>query len=136
VTDLDVIAPATTQAKFKGQPVDIMPLKVGQLPAFARALKPISGSIEAMFNGTGFDLVAFMGLIAENGENVVQAVSIASGVPVEQLNDATPDELIELAAVVLKVNADFFKGRLTPAILAAVNTAKAAAPTAGAGQTP
>ena len=51
----------------------------------------------------------------------------------ETLNDATPDELIELAVAVLKVNADFLRGRLTPAVVAA---AAKVMPTPGAGPTP
>lgn len=132
MTDLDVIQPAATSASFNGRAITIEPLKVGQLPAFARAIKPISGVIEDIATGRATpDLFTIMALVAEHGGSVVDAVSIASGVPAEELNNATPDQLVELAVVALKVNADFFKGRLTPAILAAVKLA-----TPGAGQTP
>lgn len=135
MNDLDVITPAATQATFNGVALNIAPLKVGQLPAFARAIQPISGAIEAIATGQAVpDLATIMAMIGDHGEAVVQAVSIASGVSVEDLNNATADQLIELAVVALKVNADFFKGRLTPAILAAVK--QAAAPTPGAGPTP
>lgn len=131
MTDLDVIQPAATSASFNGRAITIEPLKVGQLPAFARAVKPISGAIGTLIGGGGMDAIALMDMIGEHGESVVQAVSIATGVPVEELNSATPDQLVDLAAVAMKVNADFFKGRLTPAILAAVKLA-----TPGPGQTP
>ncbi len=133
--DLNVIEPATTSATFNGREIQIRPLTVGKLPGFARAIKPISGSIEAIASGAAVpDLFTILAMVAEHGEAVVDAVSIATGVEREELMRATPDQLIELAVVAIRVNADFFKGRLTPAILAAVK--KATAPTPGAGLTP
>lgn len=134
MSDLDVIKPAATVVEFDERLVHITPLKVGQLPAFARAIKPLGGAIEQIATGrAALDLAALIGMVAEHGEAVVEAVSIATGIKADELNEATPDQLIELAVAVLKVNADFFKGRLTPAILAAVKTAT---PTPGAGPTP
>lgn len=114
--EYDVIAPPSTTVKFKGGDLTIAPLKVGQIPAFARAIKPIASAMGM----TGLDVASIMMLFADYGENIIEAVSIASGVSQDQLNDSTADELVELASTILKVNADFFKGRLTPAILAAV----------------
>jgi len=132
MNDLDVIEPAATSASFNGREIHITPLKVGQLPAFARAIKPISGVIEGMATGKlAPDLFTLLAMVGEHGESVVEAVSIATGVDRDELMRSTPDQLIELAIVAVRVNADFFKGRLTPAILAAV---KKAAP--GAGLTP
>jgi hypothetical protein len=131
----DVIEPAATAATFAGKPLDIKPLKVGQLPAFARAIKPISSAVEDIATGRRVpSMETIMALIGDHGESVIAAVSIASGISVDELNDATPDQLIEVAMAALKVNADFFKGRLTPAILAAVKSS--VAPTPGAGPTP
>jgi hypothetical protein len=129
--DLEVIAPTPTVAIFKGRDIPISPLKVGQIPAFARAIKPIGGAI----GQTGVDVASIMLLVADYGENIVEAVSIASGVSVDELNDSTADELVGLASSVLKVNADFFKGRLTPAILAAVQAHQAQPAKGGDGQT-
>lgn len=132
--DLDVIKAADTSATFNGRQLQIQPLKVGQLPAFARSIKPVSGTMQSILSGAGgVSMASIMDLIAEHGDSIVQAVSIGSGVSVDELNDATPDQLIELAVVVMKVNADFFKGRLTPAIVAAVQRVT---PTPGAGLTP
>ena len=129
--DLEVIAPTPTVATFKGRDIPISPLKVGQIPAFARAIKPIGGAI----GQTGVDVASIMLLVADYGENIVEAVSIASGVSVDELNDSTADELVGLASSVLKVNADFFRGRLTPAILAAVQAHQAQPAKGGDGQT-
>jgi hypothetical protein len=136
MSDHDVIAPEPTAANFNGKAIEIRPLKVGQLPGFARAIKPIGGAIEAMATGrAALDFAGILAIVADHGEAVVDAVSIATGVPKAELNDATPDQLIELVVVVLKVNADFFKGRLTPAILAAVNRVVPATESPGAGPT-
>lgn len=121
MSDFDAIEPPCESVEFAGELRKITPLRVGQLPAFARAIKPVSGSIEAIVSGAAeFDLNAILDLIAEHGEHVIEAVSIASGLPKKQIEDATPDELIKLAVVALRVNADFFKGRLTPALLTAI----------------
>lgn len=135
--DLNVIAPAATAATFNGREIQIRPLKVGQLPAFARAIKPLGGSIEGIATGAQvLGVATILAMVADHGEAVVEAVSIATGVPAAELNDSTPDQLAELIVLVLKVNADFFKGRLTPAILGAVNRVAPAIATPGAGPTP
>lgn len=134
MSDLDVIEPLATHVAFRGKSLQIAPLKVGQLPAFARAIKPLGAPIEAIATGrASFDLVGLLDMIADHGDSVVQAVSIGARVSEDELREATPDELVELAVAILRINADFFKGRLTPAILAAV---KAATPQPGAGPTP
>lgn len=137
MSDLDVIDPAGTPVEFGGKTIMVKPLKVGQLPAFARAIKPLTGTLEAMATGAAvLNVGAFVGLVDEHSEALVQAVSIATGIPVDQINEATLDQLLVLIVGVVKVNADFFKGRLTPAILAAVNQAlPQSAPTPGAGPT-
>lgn len=132
---LDVIAPAFVPVDFAGRLVHVTPLKVGQLPAFARAIKPLGAQIEQIAAGrAALDVAGLLDLVAEHGEAIVQAVSIGTGIKVDELNNSTPDVLVELAVVVLKVNADFFKGRLTPAILAAVARV-VLLPTPGAGPT-
>lgn len=132
MNDLEVIAPLATFVTFQGRQLQVAPLKVGQLPAFARAIKPISGTIEALASGrAALDLPTILTAIADHGDAVIEAVAIGSGVSQDELREATPDQLIELAIGVVRINADFFKGRLTPAILAAM---KAATP--GAGPTP
>ncbi|MGD9599933.1 MAG: hypothetical protein AB7P94_16845 [Steroidobacteraceae bacterium] len=134
MSDLDVIKPAATSATFGGREVQIQPLKVGQLPAFARAIKPLGAAIEQVATGAkALNLAALLDMVAEHGDAVIEATAIGSGVQRAELEQGTPDELITLAVAVLKVNADFFRGRLTPAVVAAV--AKAS-PMPGAGPTP
>ena len=126
MADLSVISPEAVKVNFHGRDIEITPLKVGQLPAFARAIKQISGAISGALVGGGMSAALAMEVMAE-GESLVDAISIATGVSVAELNESTPDDLVSLASAALKVNADFFKGRLTPAILAAVKAHQPAA---------
>jgi hypothetical protein len=135
VGEFDVIEPPARSATFNGRQITVAPLKVGQLPAFARAIKPISGAVEAIATGrAALTVEAMLDIIADHGEAIIDAVALASGVSVAELSESTPDQLIELAAVCLEVNADFFARRLTPAIRAAGQAVRA--PAAGAGPTP
>lgn len=132
MSDLDVIEPVATYVPFGGRQIQVVPLKVGQLPAFARAIKPIGGAIESIATGQGkLDLATFLDLVADHGDAVIEAVSIGSGVSSEELREATPDQLIELAVGILRINSDFLRGRLTPAIRAAMSAVNP-----GAGPTP
>lgn len=130
---LEVIEPAATPVEFNGRALEIKPLTVGQLPAFARAIKPISASVERIAVGGVLTIESMIDLIADAGDNVIDAVSIASGVAADELRSTTPDQLLILAAAAWGVNRDFLSGRLTPSIQAAM---KAATGTPGAGQTP
>jgi hypothetical protein len=120
VSDLDVIKPAAVAAEFNGKQVHIAPLKVGQLPAFARAIKPLGGAIEDIATGRkALGIASLLELIADHADAVIDATAIGSGLTRAEIEDGSPDQLVELAAKVLKVNADFFKGRLTPEVVAA-----------------
>lgn len=127
--DLSVIDPISTSVEFRGATRDISPLKVGQLPKFARAIKPIGGeAFSGIING---DLSGLFDLIADHGEAIIDAASVASGIDRAEIEQADVDELVHLAAVIIKVNADFFARRLTPAL----RKAAAQAATNGDGQT-
>ncbi len=126
MVDLSVIAPEAAKVIFRGRDVEISPLKVGQLPAFTRAIKPIAGALQGALAGGALNASLTLEILAD-GESLVEAISIATGVPAAELNDSTLDDMVGLASAVLKVNGDFFKGRLTPAILAAVKAHQPAA---------
>lgn len=131
---LEVIEPQAVQVAFNGRGLALLPLKVRQIPSFARAARPVSGAIESLLNGKsgGIGVEQALTLLADYGEAIIEAVSIASGVARDELEESTPDQLIALAAAVIRVNADFFGRRLIPALTAA---ATGATPD-GAGQTP
>jgi hypothetical protein len=132
--DLEVIDPAPQGAVTLGDGaaavrVIVKPMRVGQLPAFARALRPISSEIDRiMVDGMSVDSV--LALIEGNFESAIEALHAATGAAHDAIRDATLDQALELFLAVLSANKDFLRGRLATAL----KTAAAVSP--GAGRTP
>ncbi len=91
-----------------GETLDITPLKVGELPIFARAILPLAGKL-----GPDPD---WLRLLSEDGEAVIQALAIACRRPAEWVADLALDDAIRLAEAVFGANADFFIRRVVPEI--------------------
>ena len=89
-----------------GERLELTPLKVGELPAFARAVQPVAASLSASPD--------WLALLAEHGEAVIEAVAIASRRPAEWVAGLGLDEAVRLAEAVFEVNADFFIQRVLP----------------------
>lgn len=90
--------------------ITVTPVKVAVLPDFLRAVEPIAADLS-----TG----DIMGALARPAENLIAATALGAGVERSWLDEQEVDVLVELAAAVLEVNADFFARRLTPALLKA-----------------
>ena len=103
MSDLDNLGPQTVELVIDGEPLAIRPLKVGQLPAFLRAITPVMQYL----GGDGIDWLALFG---ERGDDLLTAVSIAIGKPRGWVDALDADEAILVAAKVIEVNADFFRG--------------------------
>lgn len=128
--EYSVIKPIASEVQFGERRVSIAPLKVGQIPPFARALKGIESKFfSAVLEG---DYSCLPALLADHGEGLISAAAVGSGLPVEELNNADADQFLALVVAVVKVNADFFVQRLIPAMKDAVAQAQASS---GAGQT-
>jgi len=91
-----------------GETLEISPLKVGELPAFARAVRPVALKISADPD--------WIGLLSEQGESVLQALAIACRRPPDWVASLHIDEAIRLAEAVFGANADFFIHRVVPEI--------------------
>ena len=130
VSDLNTLIPQAVELVIDGEPLAIKPLKVGQMPAFLRAITPVMQQI----GGDGID---WLTLIGERGDELLTAVSIAIGKPRAWVDELAADEAILLAAKVIEVNADFFTRTVMPRLngemggLIARTSAAAAAVTAG-----
>lgn len=102
-----------------GRDVSVVPLSPRQLPRFLSAIKPLQEAI-----GEGVDLADLKGvvlahLVERHTEAVVQAVAVATRETPDFIGDQiNVAELLELAAAVIEVNADFFARRVAPAIVA------------------
>ena len=102
------LPPVPTSLVIGGESLELTPLKVGELPAFARAVQPVVDSLSVSND--------WMALLAKHGEAVIAAVAIASRRPAAWVAGLELDEAVRLADAVFEVNADFFIRRLLPVI--------------------
>ena len=91
-----------------GETLDITALKVGELPIFARTVRPIAGKL-----GPDPD---WLRLLSEDGESVILALAIACRRPPDWVAALALDDAIRLAEAVFGANADFFIRRVVPEI--------------------
>ena len=102
------LPPVPVTLVIGGERLDLTPLKVGDVPAFARALQPVVASLSASPD--------WLALLAEHGEAVIDAVAIASRRPPEWVTNLALDDAVRLAEAVFEVNADFFIQRVLPSL--------------------
>ncbi len=105
--DLDKLIPQPAELTVGGESLVILPLKVGRLPDFLRAITPTLQQLNA-------PQIDWLGLFIEHGDDLLQAVAIAVGKPRTWVDDLAADEAILLAAKVVEVNADFFTRTVLP----------------------
>ena len=102
------LPPVPLSIEIAGERIDLTPLKVGEVPAFARAVQPIAVGLSASPD--------WLALLAEHGEVVIAAIAIATRRPVVWVAGLDLDEAVRLAEAVFGVNADFFIRRLLPSV--------------------
>ncbi len=110
---------------WRGQ---VRALKVGQLPAFARAIRPLADRVQAMI-AEGFTVEGVLGLIETDFDKVVEVLHVATGAPAESVRDATIDQALGAVLAVLGANKDFLRGRLVAALKTAATLNPGAGPT-------
>lgn len=125
MTDLSVLEKPTREVVLKGVSLKVSPLKVGQLPAFTRAIKPVFAAFASLLAsplsvgpaGEGgdpslpeidFDLEQVADLIADHGDKLMEACAIAIRRDKKEIEDLELDEFISLVRAIIEVNADFF----------------------------
>jgi hypothetical protein len=106
---LAALPPVPHTLEIAGETLELTPLKIGELPAFVRAIRPF-----ATYIGVEVDWLALFG---ERGEDVVVALALAARRPREWVAQLSLDAAIQLAEAVFEVNADFFIRQVTPALL-------------------
>lgn len=100
----------TRTLNLDGREITVAPIKIKHLAAFVRAVEPIA---QAVAEG---DILSALG---RNADALIEAVCIGAGVERAWLEEREADVLVELAAEVIEVNADFFVQRILPKIEAA-----------------
>ncbi len=128
MSDLETLIPPGVELVIGGEALTIKPLKVGQLPAFLRAISP---AIQELTSPE----IDWLRLFGERGDDLLSAIAIAVGRPRAWLDDLAADEAILLAAKVIEVNADFFTRTVMPR-LDGVLAAGLKVPAAKVGSTP
>ncbi|MFN4295084.1 MAG: DUF6631 family protein [Thermoflexales bacterium] len=104
----------------------IAPVKVRDLPAFLAAIEPIAREL------ADGDILA---ALAKHADRVIEATAIGTGVERAWLEEQTPDVLVDMAAKVLEVNADFFVRQVLPRVTAAAERLAAMQAGSGSGGT-
>jgi hypothetical protein len=95
MSDLETLIPQAVELVIDGEPLAIKPLKVGQMPAFLRAITPVMQQI-------GSDGIDWLALFGERGDDLLTAVSIAVGKPRAWVDELAADEAILLADVLIE----------------------------------
>lgn len=116
--EFDVITPQGREVVIGGQPLLITPMTIAQIPPTMRAIKRIRTALGDSTNTldlANLDPDAVLTLLADGGEDLIDAVVAATGHPLEVIGHAQAHEFVDLFAVVVEVNSDFFIQRVLPA---------------------
>lgn len=131
--------PQAQELTFNGQPIAVQPLCVLQVIQISRSLKQVLPALDRIApllqegEPQGEDLGLLVQLLADYGEPLTEAVSIATGLPLKDVQGSRDmSGLIGLIAAIVRVNTDFFVQQAAPH-LAGLREAVAAS---GAGPMP
>lgn len=131
MSDLETLIPQGVDLTIGGETLSIKPLKVGQMPAFLRAVSP---AMAHLARGE----IDWLLLFGHHGDDLLTAIGVAVGKPRAWVDELAADEAILLAAKVIEVNADFFTRTVLPRLDGLFAQAKELVPTPGtaSGSTP
>ena len=131
--------PQAQELTFNGQPIAVQPLCVLQVIQISRSLKQVLPALDRIApllqegEPQGEDLGLLVQLLADYGEPLTEAVAIATGLPLKDVQGSRDmSGLIGLIAAIVRVNTDFFVQQAAPH-LAGLREAVAGS---GAGPTP
>jgi hypothetical protein len=114
------LPPIATSIVIADETIELTPIKMGELPAFSRAVQPIAIQLSASSD--------WLALISEHGEALIEALALATRRPHEWVAALELDDAVKLASIVFEVNADFFIQRLLPSITEAAARIEARMP--------
>jgi hypothetical protein len=121
MNDLEKLIPQPVELTVGGETLAIKPLKVGQMPAFLRAISPVMQHLTRAE-------IDWLTLFGEQGDDLLAAIAIAVAKPRPWVEDLAADEAIVLAAKVIEVNADFFTRTVLPKLDGLFTRAKGLVP--------
>lgn len=104
----DAFPPVPVTIEVGGESLDITPIRVGELPALIKAVRPF---IERLTADTDW-----LALLADHGDALLEAMAIASRRQKDWVSRLAIDDAVRLATVLFEVNADFFARQVSPAV--------------------
>lgn len=105
--DLATFIPEPRRITVAGQEFAILPLKMRQLTAFAKAVTPLMPLLMEL---------RYADIVVNHPDEARAAVAVATGASPEFLDDLYPDDFMALAGAVFEVNLDFFARRVLPTV--------------------
>lgn len=117
--NLDALDPPehSVVALADGSRVKVRSLPIVKLPAFARALKPLSEHIGKLI-AQGLTAGSLLELVGDedNVGHVIAALEVATGADRKTIEQGDIEQTLELLLAVLQANRNFFKGRMATAL--------------------
>ncbi|CAK0743387.1 conserved hypothetical protein [Gammaproteobacteria bacterium] len=113
MSDIETLIPPSETLTIGGENVVVSPLKVGQLPAFLRAVQPIISHLSE-------PSIDWLTMFGERGDDLLTAVAIAVKKPRTWVADLDAHDAILLAAKVIEINSNFFTRTVLPKLNEAV----------------
>lgn len=100
--------------EISGQQYEIKPLKTAQVPD----IMELAESFIDKFSGVDNLEAELAKIVITHSRDLIKAVTVASRIPKNVIDELDLDEFLELTMAVVEVNLDFFVNRLLPALQA------------------
>ena len=125
---LEVLLPQTFEVPFGSRApggirvLQVGPILVDRIPVLVRQARPLIEAVLELSDDASEDLMALcLDLMASQGDELIKAVAIAAGEPLEFIQKGTLEEFTALAFKVFEVNRDFFTRILGPLLARAAS---------------
>ena len=117
MSELDVIIPPTRTVRFRGEQVQVTPLRLQQIGPFITASRTIIARVAMMVGAVDTAPAAATGailldLLEQDSADLAGALAVAVGRDAEWIAGGTLDEVADLLEAVVGLNRDFFAHRL------------------------
>jgi len=117
VSELDVIIPPARTVRFRGEQLQVTPLRLQQIGPFITASRTIIARVAMMAGAVDTAPAAATGailldLLEQDSAELAGALAVAIGRDAEWIAGGTLDEVADLLEAVVGLNRDFFAHRL------------------------
>lgn len=117
MSELDVIIPPARTVRFRGEQLEVTPLRLQQIGPFITASRTIIARVAMMAGAVDAAPAAATGailldLLEQDSAELAGALAVAVGRDAEWIAGGTLDEVADLLEAVVGLNRDFFAHRL------------------------